>query len=69
MMDPRRSERCRCCGRRLKNPASIAIGIGPVCATYYAQLDFFEMWANSSVQNDAAPLLFSHDHETGSLPP
>jgi hypothetical protein len=44
-MDLRRSLRCRCCGRRLKNPASIAVGIGPVCATYYGQFDFFDLFS------------------------
>jgi hypothetical protein len=27
-----RDGRCRCCGRRLTDPARIAAGVGPVCA-------------------------------------
>jgi len=35
---PIASGTCRICGRELSNPASIAAGIGPVCAARYRWL-------------------------------
>jgi hypothetical protein len=71
--EPRMAIRCRRCRRRLKNDASRAAGIGPVCARKEAAVDIV---AEAKPQPVSRLVIYQHDpmpwiteipgsHETG----